>query len=89
HRGEPAPEAGTTPPGRSPGDAHTSRGTERGDTLAGDDRYTVRPGDNLSSIADRHSVAGGWPALYEANRATVGDDPDLIVPGQRLEVTGS
>ncbi|MFD7445478.1 transglycosylase family protein [Streptomyces sp. NPDC059909] len=46
--------------------------------------YTVTRGDTLSGIAESRRVKGGWQALYEANRAVVGDDPDLILPGQRL-----
>ncbi|GGR25174.1 transglycosylase family protein [Streptomyces netropsis] len=51
---------------------------------AGD--YTVRPGDNLSAIAEEHSVEGGWSSLYQDNKKVVGADPDLIQPGQKLEV---
>jgi nucleoid-associated protein YgaU len=52
---------------------------------AGDaEMYTVVSGDTLSQIAAERRVDGGWPRLYAANRATVGADPDLIVPGQRL-----
>ncbi|MER5793606.1 transglycosylase family protein [Streptomyces sp. NPDC001980] len=50
--------------------------------------YTVVHGDTLSGIADEHDVAGGWHRLYAANRTTVGSDPDLILPGQRLSLTG-
>jgi nucleoid-associated protein YgaU len=46
--------------------------------------YTVTGGDTLSEIALHTSVRGGWTALYDANRRTVGPDPDLIHPGQRL-----
>ncbi|MEW2451767.1 transglycosylase family protein [Streptomyces parvulus] len=46
--------------------------------------YTVVTGDTLSGIADTHRVGGGWQGLYEANRDAVGNDPDLILPGQRL-----
>lgn len=46
--------------------------------------YTVAPGDSLSAIAHDAHVRGGWQRLYEANRKVVGDDPDLIYPGQRL-----
>ncbi|MFD8211657.1 transglycosylase family protein [Streptomyces sp. NPDC059695] len=46
--------------------------------------YTVTPGDSLSEIAVEEHVKGGWQRLYEANRRVVGDDPDLIHPGQRL-----
>ncbi|MFJ5556406.1 transglycosylase family protein [Streptomyces sp. NPDC093250] len=64
-----------TAAGRSAG--HTDRGTSRGD-------YTVRAGDTLSGIAARHGSS--WQRLYEANRSVIGGDPDLIVPGQRLDI---
>jgi murein DD-endopeptidase MepM/ murein hydrolase activator NlpD len=50
--------------------------------------YTVVHGDTLSGIADSHHVQGGWQRLYAANRTTVGADPDLILPGQRLNLRG-
>lgn len=50
--------------------------------------YTVVRGDTLSGIADEERVRGGWQGLYEANRSTIGADPDLILPGQRLRLTG-
>jgi nucleoid-associated protein YgaU len=47
--------------------------------------YVVRSGDSLSRIAKRHyGNAKLWPRIYEANRALIGDDPDLIQPGQSL-----
>ncbi|MFI6401888.1 transglycosylase family protein [Streptomyces sp. NPDC050548] len=48
--------------------------------------YTVVRGDTLSGIAETERVDGGWHGLYAANRTTVGDDPDLILPGQRLSL---
>ncbi|MDW4906380.1 transglycosylase family protein [Streptomyces sp. ADMS] len=48
--------------------------------------YTVVQGDTLSGIADDRDVRGGWQRLYAANRTTIGTDPDLIVPGQRLNL---
>ncbi|WP_306319935.1 MULTISPECIES: transglycosylase family protein [unclassified Streptomyces] len=51
--------------------------------------YRVVGGDTLSGIADERSVKGGWRALYAANRATIGSDPDLITPGQRLAMPGA
>ncbi|GAA3784662.1 peptidoglycan DD-metalloendopeptidase family protein [Streptomyces phyllanthi] len=48
--------------------------------------YTVVSGDTLSGIADSRKVRGGWQRLYEANRKTIGTDPDLIIPGQRLNL---
>ncbi|QKV96801.1 transglycosylase family protein [Streptomyces sp. NA02950] len=48
--------------------------------------YTVVRGDTLSGIARRSSVHGGWRALYQANRQTIGANPHLIRPGQRLAI---
>lgn len=48
--------------------------------------YTVVHGDTLSGVAGEHHVRGGWRQLYAGNRATIGDDPDLILPGQRLSL---
>ncbi|GAA2402331.1 hypothetical protein GCM10010420_31810 [Streptomyces glaucosporus] len=48
------------------------------------DSYTVADGDTLHGIAVGHGVEGGWRAVYDANRKTVGDDPNLIFPGQKL-----
>ncbi|MFJ8029151.1 transglycosylase family protein [Streptomyces sp. NPDC096032] len=48
--------------------------------------YTVVHGDTLSGIAGDHHVRGGWRQLYADNRTTIGADPDLIMPGQRLDL---
>jgi nucleoid-associated protein YgaU len=53
---------------------------------AGAHDYTVRSGDTLSSIAQAQHQSGGWQALYQANHATVGQEPDLILPGQVLHL---
>ncbi|GGX77124.1 peptidoglycan-binding protein LysM [Streptomyces hiroshimensis] len=74
-------------PSRSEDPGRTSRGG--GDARTGSPTptdYTVRPGDNLSAIAEQHAVKGGWQSLYQHNEKAVGSDPDLILPGQRLEV---
>ncbi|GAA4673461.1 hypothetical protein GCM10023347_29410 [Streptomyces chumphonensis] len=52
----------------------------------GNETHAVVRGETLSSIAADHGVRGGWPHLYERNRETVGADPDLILPGQRLHL---
>ncbi|MGW0581727.1 transglycosylase family protein, partial [Streptomyces sp. NPDC002920] len=51
--------------------------------------YTVVRGDTLSEIADEQDVRGGWRKLYAANRSTIGADPDLILPGQRLKTNAA
>ncbi len=48
--------------------------------------HTVRPGETLSSIADRcYGSPGDWQAVYGANTAVIAD-PDLIYPGQVLTI---
>jgi nucleoid-associated protein YgaU len=46
--------------------------------------YTVKSGDTLSKIGQHHGVA--WRDIHEANRDVIGDDPDLIKPGQKLRI---
>jgi len=50
--------------------------------------YTVVGGDTLARIAREKHTEGGWHKLYETNRETVGGDPDLIRPGQKLSLSG-
>ena len=52
----------------------------------------VHRGDSLWTIAARHlgpgagdgEVAAEWPRWYAANRTVIGEDPDLLLPGQVL-----
>jgi hypothetical protein len=55
----------------------------------------VQQGDSLWSITDdvlgpapedAALLASSWPLLHEANRDVIGDDPDLLRPGQVLTV---
>lgn len=48
--------------------------------------YTVGIGDSLSGIAAAQHVDGGWRQLYDVNHRVVGDDPNLIKPGQILNL---
>ncbi|MEU0231757.1 transglycosylase family protein [Streptomyces sp. NPDC006170] len=57
------------------------------DSQGSSGEYVVRPGDSLSDIAQANELPGGWTALYDANKRTVGTDPDLILPGQNLDLT--
>ncbi|CAM5644595.1 LysM peptidoglycan-binding domain-containing protein [Streptomyces aurantiogriseus] len=54
---------------------HSSRNGSRGD-------HTVREGDTLSTIAARNGTT--WQRIYAANKAAIGKNPDLIMPGLRL-----
>ena len=94
---EPTPAAAAPAPGWTPSRpvqrALPSSGLVTGGSAP--DRaadVVVHRGDTLWDIARRHlgpdatdsEVAHAWPAWYEANRAVIGDDPGLIMPGQIL-----
>lgn len=61
-----------------------------------EDAVVVRPGDCLWRIAARRlepgaapaRIAAEWPRWYAENRATIGPDPDALLPGQRLRRPG-
>ncbi|GAA4014227.1 hypothetical protein GCM10022408_29230 [Hymenobacter fastidiosus] len=47
--------------------------------------YTVVSGDSLSKIAKHHyGDAAKWHQIYDANKATIGANPDHIEVGQVL-----
>jgi hypothetical protein len=48
--------------------------------------YTVGAGDSLAGIAGAQHVNGGWRQLYDINHQAIGDDPNLIKPGQILNL---
>ncbi|MEK7504489.1 MAG: LysM peptidoglycan-binding domain-containing protein [Patescibacteria group bacterium] len=49
------------------------------------DNYVVQPGDCLWTIAEKTTGSGyNWVKIYEANKSVVGNNPDLIYPGQKL-----
>ncbi|MEV0495386.1 M23 family metallopeptidase [Streptomyces atratus] len=50
--------------------------------------YSVVSGDYLSKIAAEQQVEGGWQKLYQDNRAVVGENPSLILPGMKLTLGG-
>ncbi|MGW3492502.1 transglycosylase family protein [Streptomyces sp. NPDC001020] len=87
HRGGSADEGGTKGHGGDSAGRHGSRDSHVAHGPV-DGSYTVRPGDSLSAIADSLDLHGGWGALYDANKKTVGSDPDLIFPGQNLALQG-
>ncbi|MFF1448783.1 transglycosylase family protein [Streptomyces sp. NPDC058274] len=89
HRGDSADgsDANGSSDGRDVGAAgrHASRDSGAARDAA-DGSYTVRPGDSLWTIADSLDLQGGWSELYADNKKSVGADPDLILPGQSLEL---
>jgi resuscitation-promoting factor RpfA len=88
----PAPEAAAPPSSPTARPAAAAAGTGA--------PVVVRPGDSLWSIAAADlarrtgarppdaRVATAWPRWWSANRDTVGDDPDLLLPGARLQPPG-
>lgn len=55
--------------------------------------HVVMPGESLWTIAarwldttDPRRIAPFWPRIYRLNQALIGPDPDLIRPGQVLEI---
>jgi resuscitation-promoting factor RpfA len=63
-----------------------NRGKHR-KAVASGDVYVVRRGDTLSAIARNRDVPGGWQKLYRINKDTIGSNPGLIRPGQRLHLS--
>ncbi len=75
------------------GSADRARDEHR-DEPAASGIVVVRRGDCLWTLAARHlgpgaspaRVAAQWPRWWQANRARIGADPDLLLPGTRLRV---
>ena len=47
--------------------------------------YIVKSGDSLSKISkDVYDNGGLFQKIYDANKSTIGDNPNMIKPGQKL-----
>ena len=88
----PAPEWTPTPVRALPSVTLTAPRTTTSDEE--NREVTVRRGDTLWDLAAAHlspdasdaEVAAAWQRWFETNRAVIGPDPDLILPGQVLLV---
>ncbi|BCK70761.1 transglycosylase [Streptomyces libani subsp. rufus] len=67
---------------KAPSQDRASRSAERKST--GHGNYTVKAGDTLAKIAKAHGT--NWKSVYEANKSVIGGNPNLIIPGQQLNV---
>ncbi len=66
--------------------SHVDTVPAQGGTGSSGTMYTVRKGDTLSAIAQRHyGKASRWRGIFDANRDQI-DNPDLIQPGQVLKI---
>jgi nucleoid-associated protein YgaU len=51
--------------------------------------HTVAEGETLSDLALKYYGSADkdkWMAIYEANKGVIGDNPNIIVPGQVLKI---
>ena len=50
-------------------------------------KYTVQAGDTLWGIAQRaYNDPEDWDTIYDANKQVIGNNPNLIKPGQVLQI---
>lgn len=93
HR-DPTPPATAGPEARDAARDHRDSGSRVADARSGA-RVVVAPGDSLWSIARSRAAADAtaaeidrsWRRIWRANRDVIGADPDLIRPGQRIDVS--
>jgi 5'-nucleotidase len=54
---------------------------------AGEQTYEVQSGDTLLSIAEQvYGDATKWRPIYDANKDTIGSDPDKLKLGMKLKI---
>jgi nucleoid-associated protein YgaU len=95
---ESAADNGDATPSPSAGNVPAATSSYVGHRPSGDGVHVVEPGESLWRIAGHvlvertgvepssAEIARFWPAIYEANRGTIGENPNLIFPGQRLVI---
>ena len=76
----PAPTATPAQPGSGPTDADSAGAVV---VLAGDTLWSIAH-HHLNSDATDQKIDTAWRAWYSANTQVIGDNPDLIQPGQLL-----
>lgn len=86
---EAPPETRKAPPQEAGGEVTVDGSNQDRLEALGDCGYTVREGDTLWDIAEARIGDGmGWLDLYSNNDTVVGENPDLILPDQVLDLCG-
>jgi hypothetical protein len=95
-RADPEPANAPAPPATEPATAPLTepaleRTSEHAAAPADDPTvYYVAAGDSLRSIAEQvYGEQDAWTSIYEANRGSIGPDPDLLVTGVPLRLPPS
>jgi len=74
------------PPSPSPSGSPRSLATPVA-AIANMEEYVVEAGDTLRSIAQRvYGDPAQWPRIYDANRETIGPDPDTLNAQTKLRI---
>lgn len=82
-----AEQDGSNPPPTDPGADSQLTSPAPPDTP---DQYAVQDGDTLYDIAATQLGDGArWQEIYDMNSDIIGGDPDLIIPGQVLQLPSS
>ncbi|MEG1994067.1 MAG: LysM peptidoglycan-binding domain-containing protein, partial [Oscillospiraceae bacterium] len=49
--------------------------------------YTIVSGDTLISIAQKQLGTNDWKRVYQENKSVIGENPNLIIVGQKINLT--
>ncbi|QMU71049.1 transglycosylase family protein [Streptacidiphilus sp. P02-A3a] len=71
-----------TTPSTTPATTQASTTPAQTTSTSTSSSYTVKPGDTLGGIANANGTT--WQKLYAANTTTIGNNPDVITPGETL-----
>ena len=83
-KASPTPQKKPATPAASPVPTQAPAAAEAAQTPQ---TYTVETGDTLPSIAAQlYSDANQWTKIYDANRSTIGEDPNFLQVGEQLTI---
>lgn len=82
----PSPAAAPSPVQIAPASASPSPSPSPS-PVGGGESYTVEAGDTLATISERfYGDPTLWRRIYDANRTTIGDNPDSLRVGTALQI---